>query len=232
MKLFPICSVGCPAKAASGTGAIAVYIYILKNLAYTLMIMMNDSTVMKRLPISVTAHSGILSKKPQSSIADTISLGSVILSKLPIPDAFMMVLTIPCTISKSAIISSSPYVTTPFAIANLMKSFRACSGFFTSAKLPQVFTTPTTKKRTSSASPIAISAPCMSVITFHIAPPLKSSGDCVSSFHTSASLSFHVFKDFCRFCTTQLSDMSCTSSHASGFPFFITSSDTLYRVLP
>lgn len=109
--------------------------------------MMNDNTVMKRLPISVTAHSGILSKKPQSSIADTISLGSVILSKLPMPDAFMMVLTIPCTISKSAIISSSPYVTTPFAIANLMKSFRACSGFFTSAKLPQVFTTPTTKKK-------------------------------------------------------------------------------------
>ena len=30
MKLFPICSVGCPAKAASGTGAIAVYIYLEK----------------------------------------------------------------------------------------------------------------------------------------------------------------------------------------------------------
>ena len=32
---------------------------------------------------------------------------------------------------------------TPLAIAKRMKSLRACSGFFSSAKLPQVLTTPT-----------------------------------------------------------------------------------------
>ena len=70
---------------------------------------------------------------------------------------------------------------------------------------------PTTKKRTSNASPIASSAPWMFSITSHIAPPLKFSGDCVSSCQTSASFLFHVFKEFCRFCTTQLSDTAYTS---------------------
>ena len=42
-----------------------------------------------------------------------------------------------------------------FAIANRTNSFTACSGFFRSANDPQVFTTPTTKKSTSSAYPMA-----------------------------------------------------------------------------
>ena len=38
-----------------------------------------------------------------------------------------------------------------FAIAKRTNTFTACSGFFSSAKEPQVFTTPTTKNRTSRA---------------------------------------------------------------------------------
>ncbi len=44
-------------------------------------------------------------------------------------------------------------------LANLMNSFRACSGLFTSVRLPQVLTTPIRKNKTSSASPIALTAP-------------------------------------------------------------------------
>ena len=47
----------------------------MKNLPYTVIIIMNDSTVMNRPPISVTAHKGIDSKNPQLSMAVTISAG-------------------------------------------------------------------------------------------------------------------------------------------------------------
>ena len=57
--------------------------------------MMNESTVMKRLPMSVTAQSGMLSKKPQSSIASTIAFGKVVFVADPTPDALMIVLIAP-----------------------------------------------------------------------------------------------------------------------------------------
>ena len=69
----------------------AVYIYILKNLPYTDRIMMNDSTQMNRPPISVTAHKGIDSKKPQSSTAVTISVGSMVACGDPKPAEFIIV---------------------------------------------------------------------------------------------------------------------------------------------
>ena len=56
---------------------------------------MNDRTVMNRLPISVTAHRGMLSKNPQSSIAVTISLGKVVLVAEPTPEAVIIVLIAP-----------------------------------------------------------------------------------------------------------------------------------------
>ena len=112
---------------------------------------MKLNTVMNSPPISVTAHSGILSKNPQSSTAFIISSGNTVSSVLPNPAVFIIVLVIPCTILKSAIINSNPYVTTPFAIAKRIKIFNACSGLFTSVKLPQVLTTPTTKKSTNKA---------------------------------------------------------------------------------
>ena len=59
-------------------GAIAVYIYSLKNLPYTLIIIMNDITVINSPPISVTAHNGMLSQKPQFSIAVTILSGNTV----------------------------------------------------------------------------------------------------------------------------------------------------------
>ena len=87
--------VGSPAKLESGTGAIAVYIYILKNRPYTLKIITKLSTQMNNPPISVTAHKGILSKKPQSSIAVTISCGNIVACGVPNPAEFMIVLTTP-----------------------------------------------------------------------------------------------------------------------------------------
>ncbi len=74
---------------------------------------------------------------------------------------------------------------------NGIKSFSACSGFFTSVKLPQVFTIPTTKNNTSRASPIACNAPWILTMTFQIVPPLKFSGSC-NERHISDSFSFQV----------------------------------------
>ena len=87
--------VGSPAKAERGTGASAVYIYILKKRPYTLRIITKDSTQMNRPPISVTAHNGMDSKKPQSSTAVMISCGSTVACGLPNPAEFIIVLTTP-----------------------------------------------------------------------------------------------------------------------------------------
>ena len=106
----------------------------MKNLPYTVIIIMNDSTVMNRPPISVTAHKGIDSKNPQLSMAVTISAGKTVCAAEPKPAAVIMVLISPCTILNKAIINSKPYVTAAFAKAKRMKSFRACSGFFSSVK--------------------------------------------------------------------------------------------------
>ena len=89
-----------------------------ENLPYTVIIRINDSTVINNPPISVTAHKGILSKNPQSSMVVTISAGKVVCSGVPNPAAFIMVEIVPCTILNSASISSIPYVITPFANAN------------------------------------------------------------------------------------------------------------------
>ena len=173
--------------------------------------MINDKTVMNSPPIKVTAHNGMLSKKPQSSTAVTISAGSTVSCAAPKPAAFMMVEISPCTMLNRAIISSKPYVTAALARAKRINTLRACSGRFSSAKEPQVFITPTTKNKTSSASPMACTAPWMPTITFQIVPPLNCSGDCVMSCQISASFSFHVSSAFSKFCTIQLSDIRLTS---------------------
>ena len=108
MKLFPTLWLGSPANEDSGTGAMAVYKYSLKNLPYTDIIIMNDNTVMNSPPISVTAQRGMLSKKPQSSTAVTISCGSTVFCAEPKPAAFMIAEITPCTILNRAIISSKP----------------------------------------------------------------------------------------------------------------------------
>ena len=56
-----------------------------------------------------------------------------------------------------------------------------------------------------------ISAELILTIMSHIAPPLKVSGVCVMSCHSSASFSFHVAMAFSRFLTIQLSLMIYTS---------------------
>lgn len=72
------------------------------------MIIMKDSTVMNSPPMSVTAHSGILSKKPQSSTAVTISLGKTVCCAAPKPAACMMVEITPWAMLNRASISSIP----------------------------------------------------------------------------------------------------------------------------
>jgi hypothetical protein len=152
---------------------------------------MNDSTVINRPPKSVTAHNGILSKNPVLLIAVTISAGSTAGEELlPIPDEFIIVDINPCTMLSSAIISSSPYTTAALAIAKRMNTLIATSGRFISANEPIVFITPTTKNSTNRARPIALTAPCIFTITFHTAPPLNVSGDCVSRLHNSPSFVF------------------------------------------
>ena len=56
---------------------------------------MNDKTVISRLPISVTAHNGILSKKSQFSIAVIISCGRVVSFACPNPAEFIIVEIVP-----------------------------------------------------------------------------------------------------------------------------------------
>ena len=124
----------------------------------------------------------------------------------PKPATVMIELIMPCTILSSAIISSMPWVTTPFAMANRTNSLTACSGFFTSAKLPQVFITPTTKNKTSRAYPMACTAPWTLCMTAQMEPPLKVSGDCVRSCQISASFPDHISSAFSMFLTIQLSD--------------------------
>ena len=53
-----------------------MYIYILKNRPYTDIIIMNDKTVINRLPIMVTSHKGMLAQNPTFSIADSIVDGN------------------------------------------------------------------------------------------------------------------------------------------------------------
>ena len=72
------------------------------------MIIIKLKTVIKRLPIKVTVHNGILSKNPQSSTAVMISCGNTVSCTFPNPAASMMVLTTPCMIRNNAIINSRP----------------------------------------------------------------------------------------------------------------------------
>ena len=55
-----------------------MYIYSLKNRPYTVIIIMKERTVINSPPISVTAHNGMLSKNPHSSIVVIISEGRVV----------------------------------------------------------------------------------------------------------------------------------------------------------
>ena len=55
---------------------------------------MKLNTVMNSPPISVTAHSGILSKNPQSSTAFIISSGNTVSSVLPNPAVFIMIMSV------------------------------------------------------------------------------------------------------------------------------------------
>ena len=95
------------------------------------------------------------------------------------------------------VINSIPCVTTAFAKMNRTNSFTACSGFFKSVKLPQVFTTPITKNSTSKPVPI----PCIAVLTLVIAvqipPPLKFCGEVKIRFQSSVTLPFQVSSAFC-----------------------------------
>ena len=93
---------------------------------------MKDSIVINILPSRVTAHRGMLSKKPTSSIAVMIVSGSTVSVAVPTPTVVMIVLVIPCTMSKIANMNSMPYTTRPRAMAKRMNNFAACSGLLMS----------------------------------------------------------------------------------------------------
>ena len=108
MNDLPTFWLGSPAKVERGTGARAVYIYSLKNLPYTVIIRIKDIMVINRPPISVTAHKGILSKKPQLSMVSTISCGKVVCCAEENPAAVIIVEIVPFTILNRASINSIP----------------------------------------------------------------------------------------------------------------------------
>ena len=127
------------------------------------------------------------------------------------PDVSMILPMIPWAIVNIAIIRSSPHVTTALARTNLINSFRACSGRFSSENELNCRMIPIKKKSTKSAYPIAFSASLIFTITPQIEPPLKSCGDSVSSRQISDNFSFHVPMALLRFSTIQLLD----SNHSS-----------------
>ena len=92
----------------------------------------------------------------------------------------------------------------PFAIANLINNFNACSGLFISAKLPQVFITPITKNNTNKANAIACIAPLIFTITFQTPPSLNASGGIKSNPTISENLEFHVLTVFIKLLDIQL----------------------------
>ena len=91
---------------------------------------MNDKTVTSKLPMSVTAQSGILSQKEQSSIVSIISDGKYAPPPPPMPDASIILPMMPWAILNIAIISSKPHVTAAFARTKRRNSLKICSGRF------------------------------------------------------------------------------------------------------
>ena len=70
--------------------------------------------------------------------------------RVPMPLAPAVPMTceiMPCTMSNTASIRSMPKSTAALANTKRINSLRACSGFLTSTKLPQVLTTPAAKKQ-------------------------------------------------------------------------------------
>ena len=108
--------------------ALSDALYSLKNLPYTVSIITKDSTHTSKLPMSVTAHRGIDSQKPQSSIVCIILCGRYV-APFPLrPEAAMIFDMTPCTMVNIAIIRSRSQVTAAFASTKRINSFNACSG--------------------------------------------------------------------------------------------------------
>lgn len=73
MKVNAVLCVLSPAAAAKGIGDIAVYIYNLKNLPYTIRIITKESIVIKIDQSNVTAQRGVDSRNPVLLTASMIS---------------------------------------------------------------------------------------------------------------------------------------------------------------
>ena len=135
----------------------AAYIQRENIRPYTVSTMTKDSTVMSKLPMSVTAHSGMLSQKPQAVDGIDELLRQRGGADAACPAVPMTCEIMPCTMSNTASIRSMLKSTAAFASANRTNNLSACSGRRTSAKLPQVLTTPAAKNSTSSPYPMACS---------------------------------------------------------------------------
>ncbi len=159
---------------------------------------------------------------PTASILSTISEGSSVTLPSAIPEWDMMVVTMPCTMEKSAVSKLHAGHNGSLCQCKTDKGFHYVFRLFHIREAPQVFTSPAAKNRTSRPYPMAFNPPLMFVITLQIAPPLKFSGLCVSSVQISASLSLQVCKAEFRFCTIQLSlkQFHLPSSKVSRKPAF------------
>ena len=82
---------------------------------------MKDRTVISRLPRKETSHSGMLCKKPTSSMASTIAEGSVAVVETPPPMLFKDADTTLPQMEKIAVISSMPRPTATFASTKRIK---------------------------------------------------------------------------------------------------------------
>ena len=110
----------------------------------------------------------------------------------------MMVEIASCATLNRSVSSSIPLSTAACATTKRTKHFSAISGFLSSVKLPQVFTTPMTKNSTSRAYATAFSPSLMFTITFQTLPPLKFSGVVLMSVQISPNLSFQVARALLR----------------------------------
>ncbi|MBR4358013.1 MAG: hypothetical protein IKQ00_08805 [Butyrivibrio sp.] len=136
-----------------------------------------------------TAQIGMApSRIPTLSKDAWTSEGMVNSSAVPIElEAVIFEITLWTMVTKSTI-KVRPLSINALAITKRTKTFTAVSGLLSSAKLPQVLTTPTVKKRTRRAVPIAPRTPFMVVIMLQMPPPLKFCGEVVRMDHILSSM--------------------------------------------
>lgn len=97
--------------------------YNLKNLPYTVIIMIKERIVTTSPPINIINHRGSQLKYSHFSIASIISFGKIVFVILDILAIFIILIDIPCPILSISSVISMSCATIVFAIANLKIGF-------------------------------------------------------------------------------------------------------------